>query len=409
MRGSGVLVLIVACSGGLGSAFGMMVRQTTAPTVESLLVRGRAELDRGRADAALTLWMGEAPKLVDSTEVWFEAGVVARRLGRHSEAASAFERVPRESPLWRDSVGELGLACLSLGELDEAERLLREAIRLRSASPAARNELRWLCFNTFRQREVERLLLDSLASEPDNFQTLIDLHLAEFRKQLPREGRPFLDQVDARVPGQVSVLRGLAWCDWHTGDQTAARDRFAQALDAAPSDPETRLMAAEWALEQGRDAVCRKLLLLDDEGSPHFRPDENGGPMKSTFEADDRYWGMLGQLERAAGHPDPAESHFSRAMAARPSEQAWVHQRGLSRRDAGRKLEAESDFAEARNLERAQSQMAELVFGGLVESPTTASAARMAALCEQRRQSLAADCWRRWASRVPSSAPSAPR
>ncbi len=226
--------------------------------------------------------------------------------------------------------------------------------------------------------------------------------------------------MESRIPGQVSVLRGLAWCDWNTGDQSAARDRFARALDAAPSDPETRLMAAEWALEQGRDAVCRRLLFLDanvslgsglegESPEPSSITDANVGAITSAFERDDRYWGLLGQLERAAGHPELAEAHFSRAMAARPSEQGWVHQRGLSRRDAGRTLEAESDFAEARNLERAQSQMAELVFGGLVESPTPASAAKMAVLCEQRQQSLAAGCWRRWAGRVPGFAPSSPR
>ncbi len=98
MRGSGVFVLVLACSGGLGTAFGMMAQRATAPTVESLLVRGRAELNQGRAEVALALWMREAPRLVDATEVWFEAGMLARRLGRHAEAATAFERVPRESP-----------------------------------------------------------------------------------------------------------------------------------------------------------------------------------------------------------------------------------------------------------------------------------------------------------------------
>jgi tetratricopeptide (TPR) repeat protein len=310
-----------------------------------------------------------------------------RTAGRFEAARDSLLRIPGSSPDAALARAELGLVALTLGELDTAEQALTLAVADRPDLQPARDELRWLYFNTFRTRAVERLLESWLGRNPDDYRALVDLHLAEFRRQLPREGRPFLAQWENRVPAQLSVLRGLAYCDWQAGDAQAARARFTAALDLDPTDTETRLLAAEFALEQGWSTLANVLL------------------SEATFDTreaakDDRWWGLRGRLARLGGHAQTAVESLSIAHRLRPREPAWIQERGLAHRDLGQPSDSAADLQAAVQLEQAKSDLAELVFSGRLENPDPAFLARMVTLCEQRGQRVAQECWSRWNRRA---------
>jgi tetratricopeptide (TPR) repeat protein len=318
-----------------------------------------------------------------------------RAAGRFEAARDSLLRIHRSSPSAALARAELGFSALALGDLDTAEQALVLAVTDRPDLQTAREELRWLYFNTFRVRDVERLLESWLGRNPDDFRALVDLHLAEFRRQLPREGRPFLAQWENRVPAQLSVLRGLAYCDWQAGDAQAARDRFTAALDLDPTDTETRLLAAEFALEQGWSTLANELL-----SEAAF----------DTREAvkDDRWWGLRGRLARLDGHAQTAVEFLSDAVRLRPRESAWIQERGLAHRDLGQPSNSASDLQAAVQLEQAKSDLAELVFSGRLENPDPALLARMVTLCEQRGQRVAQECWNRWNRRAISAGTATP-
>lgn len=320
-----------------------------------------------------------------------EVARVDRAAGRLDTAASRLRLISGESPLAAEARAELGIIALAEGRVEAAEQALRMAVSERLDFQPARDELRWLYFNTFRVREVERLLEAWLELHPDDFRSLLDLHFAEFRRQLPREGRPFLERLESQQPGQLAVLRGLAYCDWQAGDAGSARDRFAQAVDRAPTDVETRLLAAEFALEQGWSELSRALLDVSDKA------------FLAQAEADDRWWGLRGRLARSAGQAAEAVALLANAIERRPRESVWRQERGLALRDLGRAAESAADLGMAVRLEQAKAEMANLVFSGRLEDPDRATIEQMAGLCEQRGQRVAHRCWFLWSQRAAGS------
>jgi len=346
--GSSLLIGILAVFLGLGA--GWSARRIGQPTDEQLIERARSDRAAGRLDAA----------------------------EGHLRCVSG------ESPLAAEARAELGFVQLAEGHVEAAEESLRLAVLERLEMQPARDELRWLYFNTFRVREAERLLETWLERTPDDYRSLLDLHFAEFRRQLPREGRPYLEQLESRQPGQLAVLRGLAYCDWQAGAAGSARDRFAQAIDRAPSDVETRLLAAEFSLEQGWSELSRDFLDVSEKG------------FVAAAEHDDRWWGLRGRLARGGGAAANAVTLLTRAIERRPRESAWWQERGLALRELGRATESAADLEAAVRLERAKADMADLVFSGRLEDPDRATIERMARLCEQRGQRVAQRCWSLW-------------
>lgn len=320
-----------------------------------------------------------------------EVARVDRAAGRLEAAASRLRPISGESPLAAEARAELGFIELAEGRVDGAEQALRLAVAERLDMQPARDELRWLYFNTFRVRDVERLLEAWLELHPEDFRSLLDLHFAEFRRQLPREGRPFLERLESQQPRQLAVLRGLAYCDWQAGDAGSARDRFAQALDRAPTDVETRLLAAEFALEQGWSELSRTLLNVSDKA------------FLSRAEADDRWWGLRGRQARSTGQAAEAVTLLATAIEWRARESAWWQERGLALRDLGRAAESAADLGMAVRLEQAKAEMADLVFSGRLEDPDRATLEKMVRLCEQRGQRIAHQCWFLWSQRAAGS------
>jgi tetratricopeptide (TPR) repeat protein len=97
-------------------------------------LRGLAELQKGRLDAALATFTRGAEENPDSLETRFNRGVVLLRLGQFDDAAAAFEKiwgVTDARPSLRASAAyHRALAAERLGRLEEASHWLDRSLEL---------------------------------------------------------------------------------------------------------------------------------------------------------------------------------------------------------------------------------------------------------------------------------------
>jgi tetratricopeptide (TPR) repeat protein len=310
-------------------------------------------------------------------------------------------RRPTASP--RPPAAELSLdevlANLADGRLDTAEVRLRRYLESHPDSEQAAEELRWLYFNQLRTRDVEEFLAAQLQRFPDHYWLLAELLTTEFRKQLPREGLKYLQEVNERHPGQAPVLLALGYCYWQIGELDQAHPALQAALELRPHHPATRLLIAEYLLEQNETDAASALLGQPRDGlSASDEPD---------LSQDDRWWSLRSVLAERRGEWDEAERHIARAIELRPGELKYLQRQGLLWQRLGRPEESARVLQQANRLEAVHSELSEIVLRGRHEEPSPEFCRHLGALCEQLHQPLAAAGWRRAAESL-KVAPPAP-
>ena len=203
---------------------------------------------------------------------------------------------------------------------------------------------------------------------------------------MPREAARYLEQIEQRRPGQASVLLALGYCHWQTGDLSAAQEQIELALQARPHHLQTRLVAAEFFMEQDQLDRAEKAL-RQGQAEPPVAGD-------TANDRDDRCLWLSSKLAERRGDPKRALSCLEQALAKRPFELAYLHRKAVLLRVLGRQAESEEAFAQSQKLEGCRRQLSELVWSGRLSRPTVEVCEQAADLCAQMGKATQATGWR---------------
>lgn len=170
----------------------------------------------------------------------------ARREAWATEAVAALERALGGTARRSEGLALFGRALYLKGDLDEAARILREAVAttpfsraaflyLADAEDALDNPIDAKAWLT----RFEVLEGDSVPAEERTARSrrigALALQAGDYS-----EARSRLDPLLATAPGDAVLLAWIAEARWHTGDGAGARDAMAQAVRLAPRDPAVR-------------------------------------------------------------------------------------------------------------------------------------------------------------------------
>jgi tetratricopeptide (TPR) repeat protein len=249
------------------------------------LRRGHVASQRGRFDEALDAY-GDAAKVApDRALPLVGIGLVLTRLGKSTEALSAFDLALDRSPTDETALrGRIDML-LALGDrsraaetLDRLVPVLESADRRADAIDAASRALDLA--ESRGRREALQAMVDRLAAEPDApaaaGESLVrarDLLAGPIGPEPEAPPPPFDPAVamaaveDAAIAGDPVATRAaaLAAARGHraAGQLHAAIDACYQALATNPADPELHLALAELYADRGwRTTAADKLVLL---------------------------------------------------------------------------------------------------------------------------------------------------
>ena len=146
--------------------------------------------------------------------------------GAQAEAFSILEPIAKAYP--RDTATQFALADLyaDAGRDDDAERTIRELLQIQPANAEALNYLGYLLADNGRQlEEAVRLVQQALEADPDNPSYLDSLGWAFFRRGELDQAEKYLSPAADRLP-RNSVVQD------HLGDLLAGRGRWQDAIAA---------------------------------------------------------------------------------------------------------------------------------------------------------------------------------
>lgn len=380
---AGSVAVFAALSGALycGMRFWVLTEQST------ILSRAERHLEQGDPDKARSelKWLTWAAP--DHPAALVLAGRSYALEQNFVAAVDCFARIPADAPQRLEADMRRVKAYLADARFEEAEDLLVQRRHYR----AAFEELRWLYFNQFRRREVERLLAERLIQYPDDPRILMDFLNTEFRQQIAEEGYATLKKINERQPDQASIILALGYCHWRLGNLEKAWEHLQRALELRPEHSETRITVGEFLLEGGQHDAVESLI---------GTPDELQGTT-AILADDDRWWWLHSRLARADGDLQRAARFAEEALRRRPHELPYVHGYAGLLVESGRTAEAVKHMHKAREIEACKSRLDELVQSGELESPTRQLCLEVADLCERRGHLAQANGWRNLAIRSP--------
>ncbi len=330
--------------------------------------------------------------------------------GDLAKATDLLGRIPSDS-IWHKTAGvERFMALLQDDQLQAAEIAMHAHLARYPDSEEANDELRWLYFNQFRSREIERLIQQQLKRLPGRFSVLRHSLLTEFRKPVPREGVGYLESVERHRRGQLGVARALGYCYWQLGNLEKSKVFIDAAWRADPTNIETRIIAAEILIERNQLDAAADLLSVASSSTNSNLPESaaasDGGRAGGDIDVfpDDRVYWLLSQIAERRGQHEQAMSLLSQAMKLRPLELKYVHRHGMLLRRAGRHDESAARLRLANQLESCQTRLTEIVLSGAPDRPTAKLCRELAELCEVRGRQLEARGWRSIAQRLTAGA-----
>lgn len=200
-----------------------------------------AASDREPDDSRIALTRGRVRVLrAESTDN------LARRVAFATEAVDALERALGGTARRSEGLALFGRALYLKGEVDEAARILREAVAttpfsrmaflyLADAEEALQNYVEaraWL--TRFEALEGDSVPADQRAARSRRIGALA-LQGGDYT-----QARARLEPLLAPSPRDAGLLMWLAEARWHTGDAEGARAALAQAVGIAPRDPGVR-------------------------------------------------------------------------------------------------------------------------------------------------------------------------
>lgn len=311
-------------------------------------------------------------------------GDLLRRQNNLEAAIDCYRRVPADVAEYRQASRNCIQASLEMLDLAGAEQQMLWHLEQFPDERAIWDELRWLCFNQFRTRDVVELSHWWLKRHPEDSQALTHLLLGVFRPQVPQEGTPYLKQVQAAFPRQVPVLRALAWAAWQSGKRDEAKQLLAKAWRAGADDPRTRFLSAEVLIdEHDIDAADRVL------GTIPF-----GVSGEISGNQTDRWHWLRSRVLIEQNDVTASLQHVERAIQSDNGNLEYIHEQAVLLKRLGREDEAAKAFRKARTIEQCRKRLAEIAFSGEWKVPNTAIREEIADLYQQCGDDLAATLWR---------------
>ncbi|NNC63487.1 MAG: tetratricopeptide repeat protein [Gammaproteobacteria bacterium] len=202
------------------------------------------------------------------------------RMERHDEAATlvteALERHP-ENPILEQAQLQLYLvraqAAVGRGELDLADDLLREGLRLYPDDLSLRYAQALLFQEQGRLRRAASALEAIVADTPEDAGLLNALgYLLTDSLERHEEAYDYIEQALTLDPDNAAIIDSMGWVLFHLGDYDAALEYLQRAFELFP-DPEVaaHIVDVYWAM--GREAEARSLLereLASHPDSPYL-------------------------------------------------------------------------------------------------------------------------------------------
>lgn len=356
-----------------------------------LVVRPRPDIERAsrlvytgdveRARNELKRILANDP---DHSAALLMKGDLLRSQGDLAGAVGCYNRVRPEAAEFRlASFGHIQ-TLLAMLDLAESERQMLRHLEMFPDERAIWDELRWLCFNQFRTRDVVELSHWWLKNHPGDAQALTHLLLGVFRPQVPQEGTPYLQQVHAAGGQQVPVLRALAWAAWQSGHRDEAKLLLEQAWQNSPEDPRTRLLSAEILIEEQRVGSADRIL-----GTEPF------GVSSEMFGDQTDHWHWLRSRVLLEQNQIAASlDQVKLALEFDSGNLMYIHDQAALLKQLGRDSEAAETFSTARTIEQCKKRFAEIAFSGAAEHPTPVLRKEIAELYQRSGDDLPARLWR---------------
>lgn len=350
------------------------------------IARARRLLAIGDLETAQTELESILSQDPQHTEALLTLGNLLRSRRDYIGATSCYSRVRRESADFRQASISHAQTLLEMFDLAEAERQMQRHLELFPDERLIWDELRWLCFNQFRTRDVEELSHWWLKDHPNDTQALTHLLLGVFRPQVPQEGTAYLQRMHAAFSQQAPVIRALAWAAWQSGGDSVDAKRFLeQAWQISADDPRTRLLSAEILIEELNFEAAERVL-----GEV---PVEVSGEMFGG-QADRWYW-LRSRILLEQDKLDEALHHVDRAIGRSSGQLEYIHSQAILCKQLGRDQQATEAFNTARTIELCRKRFAEIAFSGAWEHPSSELRQEIAHLCQQCGDNRVAELWRR--------------
>jgi len=348
----------------------------------------RRLLDTGDQQNAQTELESILTQNPQHAEALLALGDLLRTKGDLIGATGCFRRVPPDSAQFRQaSIGQMQ-TLLEMSDLAGAEQQMQRHLASFPDERLVWDELRWLCFNEFRTRDVEELSHWWLKSHSDDTQALTHLLLGVFRPQVPQEGTTYLQEMDAACGQQVPVILALAWAAWQSGKIDEASRLLEQAWQIDAGDVRTRILSAEILIEEQRFAEAARVLKED--------PFQVAGEMFG--DQTDRWYWLRSRILLEQGMVAEALQHVELAIDRGngcSAQLEYIHSQAVLCNQLGRDQEAIEAFHTARTIERCRKRLAEIAFSGAWENPTPELRLELAELYQQSGNDRIAELWRR--------------
>lgn len=316
----------------------------------------RAVFGADRKTAGAVPENGDEAAVVDGE---FHLAQVAHQAGRLSEAREGYARILGRFPRYAPALHFLGVIHGQDGNLEEADRLIRQSIEL-LPMPENYSNLAMILVRRGRQEEALAAAREALRLSPaDNAEPAVMLGDLLVSARQYAEAEKVFRQALARQPGHVQACRKLADLMYLLGRHAEAVDGYRQALLLQPDDPAVPaniaiLLAALGRVDEAEAGLLEALrahpdaailhycwgrLLQDtgrqDEAEPAFR---RAATLKPDYaEAHNN----LGILLQSRGLLEAAETAFSQAIAAQPEFVLALSNLGLLFEQQARYTEAE--------------------------------------------------------------------
>lgn len=216
----------------------------------------RIAIDAGARDVAIADY--RAGLGVDAgVSGWGTLGELLTEAKRPAEAAAAFERaIELAAKAGRVPWGlwfQRGGAYEAAGDFARAEPDLRQALALAPREPIVLNYLGYaLADRGLKLDEATRLLEEALRRAPNSAAIQDSVGWAYFKLGRFEEAATLLERAADGEPADASLAEHLGDVYWRTGRQIEARHRWAAAAAMAPEPAAARRLAAklDWGLDR---------------------------------------------------------------------------------------------------------------------------------------------------------------
>ena len=292
-------------------------------------------------------FMAALQALSVSGNAHFSRGAEAMRTGNPQLALAAFGAALEALPDDPETVFNLAMALIELGDKTAAEKRLREAIALDATYREPHFNLALILAERSEFEAAERHFRRATEIDPDDLDARTRWGDALARLGRTDEAIEVLTAVlavDAALPAAQLALGAARQAE---GDAEAARHALNRVLEAAPGAPRERSEAhyrLAALLEAEAAATAGKPVGTDDAAAAESHLLEALELDSGFTEAHVLLGRLLGRQERYA----EAAGHFARALVQDPSNAAWHRDRAMALILARRYAAARGALASAR-------------------------------------------------------------